>query len=641
MIKGDQPSSTSEVSQHRTDSRARPAIAAMDKMSTRSSSAPPRQALDQQAEHNSSRVNQWQRHQKAPQQQHDRASAAAAPRKIASSGFDSAPSGAIPHARVSPETPTPAATTAPPVLPLPLAPPTGPPPAPLQGEDVYSAERLIAQRWLPGHARPQYRVRWVGYGEAEDTWEPERNILNRTLLDDFHRRHAGGGAVGGADGGGGGGSNANGGASSGDAEGSAGTRGARGLTECAACRGKHVAHVCGLRKHAKRKGAPVGEGAEGLHAKDSAKRKAAAATMRAGAPVEDAVDSSALPPLSAYNRFLQERRAALVAMSPGLSAGEAYAQALDEWRRPETLHEYKRTLHEEQEQAREDWKRRRLSASAAALPGPTTRHQHALGGSGGDSDGGESDEGYVDDAGAGAYGETSSAWAWAGSLASGPVSASIESAAEIAAEAEHSDLVARLRAYMAHSGLSQQRLTAQLHLSSSGALSSWLSSNRAQAAATRLAIDDAVRHYLGDFDEQDGGFVPPPRPQPLLQDGAGSTAPVIALLAVTSGGGGGGADAGAHVEAGTPPLVRVRLAVRAPMAVRGGAGTNGRGGEEDDSEHARAVAAGLRRRLHLACAQHGLSLSRAREACHVSSAGYWYQAWIEPDEPPLPLMTNA
>mgnify|MGYP000559914508 CR=1 FL=1 len=57
--------------------------------------------------------------------------------------------------------------------------------AALDGKDVYEAERLLAKRWSRGARRPQYLVRWVGYGPEDDTWEPEENILNERLISEL------------------------------------------------------------------------------------------------------------------------------------------------------------------------------------------------------------------------------------------------------------------------------------------------------------------------------------------------------------------------------------------------------------------------------------------------------------------------
>jgi hypothetical protein len=61
---------------------------------------------------------------------------------------------------------------------------------------------------------------------------------------------------------------------------------------------------------------------------------------------------------------------------------------------------------------------------------------------------------------------------------------------------EHAALVERLQVHMSAHGLSQVRLSTHLRLSSSGSLSSWLSTNPSQSLSTRAAIDHAVRAYL-------------------------------------------------------------------------------------------------------------------------------------------------
>lgn len=54
------------------------------------------------------------------------------------------------------------------------------------GETVYEVDRVIAARILAGGG-VQYRVRWWGFGAAEDTWEPADELLGCTdALDAFH-----------------------------------------------------------------------------------------------------------------------------------------------------------------------------------------------------------------------------------------------------------------------------------------------------------------------------------------------------------------------------------------------------------------------------------------------------------------------
>lgn len=56
----------------------------------------------------------------------------------------------------------------------------------LVSEDEFEVERVLAKRRRQG--KTQYLVRWRGYSEAEDTWEPERNMRNaREKLAEFEK----------------------------------------------------------------------------------------------------------------------------------------------------------------------------------------------------------------------------------------------------------------------------------------------------------------------------------------------------------------------------------------------------------------------------------------------------------------------
>ncbi|THD23310.1 putative Polycomb group protein Pc [Fasciola hepatica] len=52
--------------------------------------------------------------------------------------------------------------------------------------DVYRVERLVAKRTRSN--RVEYLVKWKNWSEAHNTWEPEKNILDRRLIDSFERR---------------------------------------------------------------------------------------------------------------------------------------------------------------------------------------------------------------------------------------------------------------------------------------------------------------------------------------------------------------------------------------------------------------------------------------------------------------------
>ena len=58
---------------------------------------------------------------------------------------------------------------------------------PLADPDVYAAESILRSRRRNGQV--QYLVKWVGFPASQSTWEPEENILDHRLLDQFHDKN--------------------------------------------------------------------------------------------------------------------------------------------------------------------------------------------------------------------------------------------------------------------------------------------------------------------------------------------------------------------------------------------------------------------------------------------------------------------
>ena len=54
----------------------------------------------------------------------------------------------------------------------------------LKEPDVYAAEKILKARKQCG--RHQYLVKWANFPISESTWEPEENILDKRLLENFH-----------------------------------------------------------------------------------------------------------------------------------------------------------------------------------------------------------------------------------------------------------------------------------------------------------------------------------------------------------------------------------------------------------------------------------------------------------------------
>lgn len=71
--------------------------------------------------------------------------------------------------------------------------PGPPPPILLRDEEEFEVERILDSRMHRrgrGTHELQYLVKWKGYGDAENTWEPAANLEHaRRNVDDFHRLH--------------------------------------------------------------------------------------------------------------------------------------------------------------------------------------------------------------------------------------------------------------------------------------------------------------------------------------------------------------------------------------------------------------------------------------------------------------------
>lgn len=63
--------------------------------------------------------------------------------------------------------------------------------------DVYDVERILAERTIDGVKH--YLVKWMGYSDAECTWEPPDNFNNDNTLPDWEALKASGDALEGAD----------------------------------------------------------------------------------------------------------------------------------------------------------------------------------------------------------------------------------------------------------------------------------------------------------------------------------------------------------------------------------------------------------------------------------------------------------
>src|SRR5258708_39165432 len=64
-----------------------------------------------------------------------------------------------------------------------------PPPDLIEGEEEYEVERIINHR-CTGRARTlQYLVKWIGYLEVDNTWEPADQVHTPQLTNAYHQQH--------------------------------------------------------------------------------------------------------------------------------------------------------------------------------------------------------------------------------------------------------------------------------------------------------------------------------------------------------------------------------------------------------------------------------------------------------------------
>ena len=56
-------------------------------------------------------------------------------------------------------------------------------------EDVYTAERIVKSRKRKNIQ--EYLVKWEGYPDDQNTWEPEQNIHDKDLIKEFESKRRG------------------------------------------------------------------------------------------------------------------------------------------------------------------------------------------------------------------------------------------------------------------------------------------------------------------------------------------------------------------------------------------------------------------------------------------------------------------
>jgi hypothetical protein len=62
-------------------------------------------------------------------------------------------------------------------------------PKSVEKEQSFEVEKIVDSRVDPASGERYYRVRWTGYDESDDTWEPISNFDKLQLVTKYHREN--------------------------------------------------------------------------------------------------------------------------------------------------------------------------------------------------------------------------------------------------------------------------------------------------------------------------------------------------------------------------------------------------------------------------------------------------------------------
>ncbi len=63
-----------------------------------------------------------------------------------------------------------------------------PPPDIVEGQPEWEVEEIVDTRLFGKNKKRQYQVRWKGYSQAHDTWEPKTNVFAKELIQRFKEK---------------------------------------------------------------------------------------------------------------------------------------------------------------------------------------------------------------------------------------------------------------------------------------------------------------------------------------------------------------------------------------------------------------------------------------------------------------------